>query len=134
MSKGVTLTELRQFLFERRGLQSLKLIGEVLTRLYRHPRYNLAVTYLTEEDVERHGVDSGDLEGIANLLNSIGDAKVMLFLKSGNGVIRGSFRTTSEDVNVGKLAEIFGGGGHRKAAGFTIPGALRIEGDRVRII
>ncbi|MBI2552502.1 bifunctional oligoribonuclease/PAP phosphatase NrnA [Candidatus Uhrbacteria bacterium] len=134
MSRGVTLTELRQFLFERRGIRSLKLIGEVLARLYRPPRYDIAVAYLTEEDIERHGVDAEDLDGIANLLNAIGDAQAMLFLKSGGGFIRGSLRTTRKEVNVGRLAELLGGGGHRKAAGFTLAGALRAEGNCVRVV
>lgn len=134
MSKGVTLTELRQFLFERRAIKALNLVGEILARLYRHPEYAIAATYLTEEDLIRHGISADELEGVANMLNVIGDAKAMLFLKSEGGFIRGSLRTTSEDINVGRLAELMGGGGHRKAAGFTISGALRAEGKSARVI
>jgi phosphoesterase RecJ-like protein len=40
-----------------------------------------------------------------------------------DGIVKGSFRTTS-DVDVAALAEKFGGGGHKKAAGFKVKGKL----------
>ena len=133
ISRGVSLSSLRQFLFERRGIGTLQLIGEVLSRLRKHEAYGTAVSYITDEDLIRYNVGQDDLDGIANILNSVGDAKVMILLHSFNGVVKGSFRTTRQDIDVGRLAELFGGGGHRKAAGFRIQAGLRIEGKNVRI-
>ena len=134
MGHGVSLSELRQLLFERWSMGALRLIGEVLSRLKHNRRYGMAITYVTEEDVARHGVSFDEVEGIANMLNALGEVRAMCLLKASNGHIRGSFRTTREDVNVGGLAELFGGGGHRKASGFTIRGALQIEEGRVKVI
>lgn len=134
LGRGISLAQLRAIFFERRGLGALKLIGEVLGRLRKNARYDLAVTYVKNEDLERHGVNNEDLEGLANILNAVGDAKVVCVIKEEAGIVKGSFRTTREDIDVGRLAEWFGGGGHRKAAGFRIKGALQIEGNSARVL
>ena len=36
-------------------------------------------------------------------------------------------RTVRDDVDLVKVAELFGGGGHKKAAGFTLPGRIERE-------
>ena len=41
------------------------------------------------------------------------------------GKVKGSFRTTRDDVDVSALAQLFGGGGHKKAAGFTMEGDIQ---------
>lgn len=134
IAKGVALPELRRVLFERRDPSALKLIGEALARLKTHPRFNIAVTYITEEDLNRYQVDFEDAEGLANILNTLGGARAMLLLKEAGGIIRGSWRTTRSDVDVGRIAEVCGGGGHRKAAGFTLRGTLQVEGVHVRVV
>ncbi len=134
LRRGISLSSLRAIFFERRGIGSLQLIGEVLGRLRKNERYGIAITYIRDEDIKRYGASQEDLDGIANILNVVGDAKVMCVIKEEAGIIKGSFRTTREDINVGRLAEFFGGGGHRKASGFRIHGALQIEGNSVRVI
>lgn len=124
MEYGVTLQAMRQLLFERWSMGSLRMIGEVLARLKLNDRYGIAVTYVTDEDAARHQVSLEEVEGIANVLNVLGEVKAMCVLKSSEGRICGSFRTTRDEINVGRLAELLGGGGHRKAAGFTIKGTL----------
>lgn len=134
MARGVSLPFTRQLLFERHGISALRLIGLVLSRLRKNPRYDIAVTYVTEEDLEKHKITFDDIESAANILNAIGDAKAMALVKYEKGLVRVSFRTTREDVNLGKLAETLGGGGHKKAAGFRVPGALQVEGGRVKVL
>ncbi|TES97575.1 bifunctional oligoribonuclease/PAP phosphatase NrnA, partial [Patescibacteria group bacterium] len=43
--------------------------------------------------------------------------------------IKGSIRTESDDVDVSQIASLFGGGGHKKASGFSIPGRLERTGE-----
>ena len=133
MRRGISLSSLRAIFFERRGIGALQLIGQVLGRLQKNDRYEIAITYIREKDLERYGATQEDLDGIANILNVVGDAKVMCVIKEEAGVIKGSFRTTREDVDVGRLAEFFGGGGHRKASGFRIPGCLEASNRGVRV-
>ncbi len=48
----------------------------------------------------------------------------MIMKESDDGLIKVSLRTVRDDVDVSKFAQFFGGGGHRKAAGFALPGSL----------
>lgn len=131
---GVSMSQVRQLLFERRGINSLQLIGEILSRLQKNERYGIAVTHVSEKDLEKYHMTFEDLEGISNILNSIGEAKAMLLIKSQGDSIRVSMRTTKDNVDVGRLAEMFGGGGHRKAAGFAIKGKLETSEGKVRVV
>jgi phosphoesterase RecJ-like protein len=51
-------------------------------------------------------------------------AKAILVLREEDGKVKGSFRSTQEGVDVAEMAKAYGGGGHKKAAGFTVPGKL----------
>ncbi len=41
--------------------------------------------------------------------------------------MKGSLRTLRDDVDVSEMAQKLQGGGHRKAAGFAVPGKLKPE-------
>jgi phosphoesterase RecJ-like protein len=59
---------------------------------------------------------------------NIPEAKFSVLLtEDRKGNVKGSFRTQRSDINLSKIAGVFGGGGHEKAAGFTIPGRLEKE-------
>ena len=106
-------------------VQTMQLWGEVLARVHENPHYNVVSTVVTQEDIEKYGATPEDIEGIVNFLNSIPDAKAAMVLSERDeGLIKGSLRTLHADVDVSALARTFGGGGHKKAAGFAIPGRL----------
>ena len=53
------------------------------------------------------------------------DARMALVLRErGDGTVKGSLRTTDELLDVSKIAKLLGGGGHMKAAGFTVKGRV----------
>ena len=133
LSRCVSLSSLRELLFERRGINALRLIGEVLGRLRKNKRYGIAVTYVTDEDVKRYNLNFEEIADMVNILNAIGDCRAMAVLKCEDGLIRCSMRTTRTDVDLSHLAELLGGGGHKKAAGFRVRGTLTVDSNRVRI-
>ena len=56
---------------------------------------------------------------------------VAVFLyENEDGTYKGSLRVNG-DYDVAKVASVFGGGGHVKAAGFTIDGPLDVAVDRI---
>src|SRR5258707_7178366 len=63
-----------------------------------------------------------DADGFVTYPLSVGEVEASaLFKEYAPGVYRTSLRSKG-DVNVAKVAEIFGGGGHRNAAGCTLKG------------
>ncbi len=110
---------------KNKSIASLRLWGTVLQRLKKNEERDLAYTYITLQDLAEHGLNDTEAEGIANFLNTLGDAKTALLLReTPNGGVKGSFRTTHDDIDVTLFAQKFGGGGHKKAAGFTSKGTL----------
>jgi phosphoesterase RecJ-like protein len=76
----------------------------------------------TMEMQERTCASDEDADGFVNYPLSVGEVEASaLFKESATGVYRTSLRSKG-DVNVAKIAEQFGGGGHRNAAGCTLKG------------
>lgn len=110
---------------KNKSVEALKLWGVVLSRLKKHEPLNLTYTYITQKDLIEYHFDDNESEGLANFLNNLGDTKVALILKeTSENTIKGSFRTIHDGVDVSVLAKKMGGGGHKKAAGFTTTGTI----------
>jgi len=70
------------------------------------------------------GAKEEETEGVVGHIRNIKDVEVALLLKEReDGKIKGSLRS-KKMVDVSKIAEIFGGGGHKRAAGFELSGSL----------
>ena len=122
---GANLNRINNNVVKNKTVDSLKLWGTALARLNKHPEVDIAHTYLTQKDFLDHGVDEEVSEGISNFLNNLSEAKIALVLKeTKDGKIKGSLRTTHDNVDVSKIATSLGGGGHKKAAGFTVEGTI----------
>jgi len=125
MNAGANLRLIQGWTLKNKTLNGLKLWGQVLSRLQKNEELDIATTIITKEDVEKNKISDEEIEGLANFLNNLSGAKVIMVLREkDDGVIKGSLRTTSSEVDVSELAKIFGGGGHAKAAGFSINGKL----------
>jgi phosphoesterase RecJ-like protein len=123
--KGGNLNMINEQVVRNKSINLLRLWGEILNRLNKHEALDMVYTYITQVDLKVHQVDETDSEGIANFLNNLDEGKMSLILKeTQDGKIKGSFRTTKDDVDVSALAKKLGGGGHKKAAGFSIAGTI----------
>lgn len=130
LSAGARLQTIMEYTLRNKSLGVLRLWGKALARLQHNTATGLVTTFITEQDLAECGVTDEATEGIANFLNALEGAKAVLVLREvTGGRVKGSFRTTGDDVDVAELAARFGGGGHRRAAGFTIHGRLQeVEG------
>ena len=102
----------------------LRLTAEVLETLVVEPEIGLSWLTVPAGALERHGVSADDLDGLVEFARSVqGTRLALLFRSLANGRIKVSFRSVG-DVDVAEFAHPFGGGGHVKAAGASIPGSL----------
>jgi len=126
MKRGARLRTIVSNTFGGKEVDTLKVWGLAMERLSVNERLHAVSTYLTYEDIEKFGLSPEATNGIINFLNSIKDAKmVMLITEREKGTIKVSLRTRDEHVDVAKIARQLGGGGHVKAAAFSIPGSLK---------
>ena len=110
---------------QNKSVSALRLWGAVLSRLATDEPSGITYTYVTQKDLVASGNPDAESEGIANFLNNLDGNRIALILKEApDGKIKGSFRTTRDDVDVSALAKKLGGGGHKKAAGFTVSGTI----------
>ncbi len=130
---GARHPEILRRLVKNKSVPGLRLWGLALARLQKHTKLDLTWTYFLQEDLHGEGKDEEALEGVSNFLNAVcGGSDTFLVLREmRDGTIRGSLRSVGRDIS--QVAKLFGGGGHKKAAGFTVRGRLREENGRVRI-
>lgn len=131
LAAGARKNDILKHLLHDRTVDSLKLFGTLLSRLRRNAHYDVATTYLLRSDAE--DVSPEVLDGVSNFIGAVlNDADGILFIRElpGNQV-KGSFRSVNRDIS--RVCKLLGGGGHKKAAGFTVNGRIveTAEGPRI---
>jgi phosphoesterase RecJ-like protein len=107
-------------LFEQNTLPRLKLIGLILDRMQVVHSGQIAHTELRRDDYTATGAVPQDSEDLVNYTRGIIGVEVgLFFMEQPRGGVKVSFRSRAR-VNVAKVAEQFGGGGHRLASGATL--------------
>jgi phosphoesterase RecJ-like protein len=102
----------------------VRLLAEALQTLVVEPEHGIAWVTVPPGAIERHGVSTDDLDGVVEHARSIAGIRMaMLFREIAQGRIKVSLRSVG-DVDVARFAREFGGGGHTKAAGHSVPGTL----------
>jgi phosphoesterase RecJ-like protein len=120
---GVKPAKVSQAVFGNYPWSKVELLGEVLASVRRDPSGRVAWLRQTMEMQERAHATDEDGDGFVNYPLSCGEVEAVAFLKESEpGVYRVSLRSKC-DVNVARIAEKFGGGGHRNAAGCTMRGS-----------
>jgi hypothetical protein len=80
------------------------------------------VSYVTQKELDFYMVSNSDLGGIIDQLRLTEGVKVAVFIHEKEPhTYKVSMRSTVPDIDVSKVATFFGGGGHKMAAGCTIP-------------
>ena len=114
----VPVARLNRVLFEEHRLAYLRLVGTVLSRAEMVEAKRFIWAAVTEADFAEHGVTLEETEGLIDFLRQAKEAEVSCVLKEVDGHVRVSLRSLGH-VDVSAVAALFGGGGHRFAAGFT---------------
>ncbi|HEV2762669.1 MAG TPA: bifunctional oligoribonuclease/PAP phosphatase NrnA, partial [Pyrinomonadaceae bacterium] len=119
---GVKPAKIAQNVFSSYPWSKIELLSRVLATARRDPSGRVAwLRQSLDMQEEAHASDE-DADGFVNYPLSCGDVDAVAFLKeTAPGVYRVSLRSKG-DVNVARVAERFGGGGHRNAAGCTLRG------------
>ena len=110
-------------LFEEHRFAYLQLVATCLARAELDGELRLVASWVTAEDLRRHGVDLDETEGLIDLLRRATEAEVSCLLTETPQGVKVSLRAIS-DADVGAVATCFGGGGHRLAAGFVTDGTI----------
>ncbi|SFJ21161.1 DHH family phosphoesterase [Planctomicrobium piriforme] len=121
---GVQPHAIYRELYERSSLARLKLHSVALGRVTLACGGRIAHTLVTRQDFVDTGAQPSDTEDLVNSCLTIEGAEAAFILvEQADGNAKGSLRSRS-DLSVAAIAEQFGGGGHRQAAGVMLPGPI----------
>jgi phosphoesterase RecJ-like protein len=121
---GVDVTAVYRRLFEGVPDGKLTLLALALGHLQRFDSGELTLAALSAEDFAVADAEDSYSEGIIDQLRSLAGTKVAALVRELTGADRKgqhkvSLRATDDDVDVSVIARAQGGGGHRRAAGFS---------------
>jgi len=121
---GVDVHGIYRRLYEGVPYAKLELLARALASVQRFDDGRLAVARVTAADYEAAGAEESHSEGVIDLLRTMHGIKMAVLvrdmLSDGKvGLKKVSLRATGGEVDVSAIARAQGGGGHRRAAGFS---------------
>jgi phosphoesterase RecJ-like protein len=120
---GIDAHGIYRRLYEGIPQGKLDLLARGLSNVERYDGGLLTLTHLTREDYRSTGADESYSEGVVDHLRSVEGTAVAGLIRDqlgGGGFKRKvSLRATDDRVDVSRIARAGGGGGHRRAAGFS---------------
>lgn len=132
---GARISKILRHTYHNKTLAALKLWGRALARTEVNPQTKMALSVITQQDLDECGATLEDLEGVVTVINKAAEGKFTLLLTEKDlNTIKGSLRSEEDKgIDVSKIAGSLGGGGHRLASGFTMQGKIVREGNRWRV-
>jgi phosphoesterase RecJ-like protein len=118
VESGINPYDIYRRFYENASIAALYLHKTVLSSMEIVDNDRVVVQTLRKEDLENSGANIGDSEGFINTPLKCKNVEVSILLKENwEGAIRCSMRSKGK-VNVAKIAQYLGGGGHITASGF----------------
>ncbi len=122
LEKGVPAAKIIDESFNERTLVQNRVLGYVLAREKTFMEGRIAAGCISLEEMRQYGAEKKDLDPIVASLRLTAGAECAVFVyETEPGTSKVSLRSSSE-TDVAKVAALFGGGGHTKAAGCTVQG------------
>jgi bifunctional oligoribonuclease and PAP phosphatase NrnA len=120
---GVDVHDTYRRLYERVPIEKLRLVARAIERIERIEHCRLAVTYISAQDYADTGASEVLTEGIIDHVRALDGIEVAAMIRDktdgGRAARKVSLRSTGGEVDVSAIAREHGGGGHRRAAGFS---------------
>lgn len=126
LSKGLNPFSIHSYIYENKSMDEMRLLADSLSTINLVKSGQLAYMFVSKAMLKRHNLGAEAAEGFIKYARSIKGIKVAIIFMEDvykNGHIQISFRSKDE-VDVNKLASLFGGGGHKNASGCVMHGQL----------
>jgi phosphoesterase RecJ-like protein len=120
---GVDVDDTYRRLYEHVPVEKLRLLARALEGIERYCGERLVVAYIADADYEATGAGEEMTEGIIDHLRAIEGTLVAALVRDlgdrGRAARKVSLRSSGGEVDVSAIARKHGGGGHKRAAGFS---------------
>lgn len=120
MSMGIDYPRICTDTYFAKTMTQNRMLGKALLSCKTYEDGKIIAAVITKEDMAEFNAKSKHLEGIVQQLRDTTGVEVAIFLyELEDGEYKGSTRATG-DVDLTVITGKFGGGGHKKAAGFSV--------------
>jgi len=120
---GANVSRVFVEVYESTPFPKLKLLARALERATELAEGRIVVSELRREDFAAAGAEEPYSEGIIDHLRAVDGAELVALVRElpegATTERKGSLRSHPEGVDVSAIARSFGGGGHKRAAGFS---------------
>lgn len=124
LRKGVNGNEIVEKTFYEKTYVQNQILGMALLESIQILDRRCIATWITKKNMAFFKASPADMDGIVNQLKQTKDMEVAIFLyETDTQLFKVSLRSR-EKVDVSRIAAYFGGGGHVRAAGFTMAGTV----------
>jgi bifunctional oligoribonuclease and PAP phosphatase NrnA len=124
IKSGANSSDISMQLFEDVSMNRLKVLAEIIHLIELHHKGRIAMILLPKEVIERFQATEEEINGYSNLGRSIRGVEVAVFIREKQpGEFKISMRSR-QTIDLTDVAIRFGGGGHKRAAGFNYVGNL----------
>jgi len=118
LEKEIDIDNLNIQLYQNQPFDKVMFESEALLSMKLHYGNHVSMICLEKTLFEKHGVNHTASDGIVERARNINGVDISLLLKEIGNTVKVSMRSKG-DYDVSKVAAVFGGGGHRNAAGFV---------------
>ncbi len=131
VKQGANISKIVGATFANQKIKTLNMWGRALEKAKLFEKEGLIVSAITKEDLDGKNLTGEELKEVASILATVPGVKASLLLfQIDENKIRGNIRAPSDtDIDVSKIARMFGGGGHKLASGFEINGKIISQED-----
>jgi phosphoesterase RecJ-like protein len=134
LSLGLEQFKIHEAVYDVNTVSRLQLRGYAIAeKLQLFEAQGIGMISLSKEELERFNYQKGDTEGLVNVILSIANIQVAIFMMETTEGVKFSFRSKGERFVNAFAQKYFGGGGHQYAAGGFWPSDLQSALDRLML-
>lgn len=139
LSKGARPSQIARHVVGEKSTETLKAWSLALHNTWLDPVSHMICSVIDNQDLVKLGnPPQATFQDFVETINKVPEAHFAMFLKQDGDLVKGSLRSDPHKpdggVDVGILARMLGGGGHKFASGFAIPGKLvKLQGQGYKI-
>lgn len=119
ISFNINHWQISKNVFDTEDINSIRLKGYLSSGLELYGDGKICVLTANKDVFLRYGISEKDIDALVDIPRRVQGVEVAVSLKETEERIKVSLRSANY-VDVSKVAEVFGGGGHARAAGFVI--------------
>ncbi len=123
MDKGIDFSYIVDHVFFTKSIKQLQMLGVGITNSKTYLDGRIIASYVTADQMKKYDAAPKNMEGVVSTLRSVEGVELAFFMyPTEDGSYKVSSRSSTDRVDLSALALQYGGGGHKRAAGFSMDG------------